>query len=375
MKRLLFFVSVVCVMFSSCADSELEVKLKSVMADAAVRYAASADMVEKSRKAYPCGFADGEYVLAEGELAWSAGYYPGCLWLLAQECQNEELKEYADVLTYRYVQPESLSMYGAATVVNVAHNNGFNTTKNPRYESAVGTVARLLPDINFEAYHTVKKQEGDLDSYQRVSVDCLPAIGCFYNYGWRTNMINHGKELIKHLSREDGAMCEGAVLQCLRKTYVDRFAIYGLGKESAWARGQAWALYGFTMLYRQTEEPEFLAQSKKLADFIIKNLPEDGVPNWDFDAEQQKKDSSAAAIMASAFVELYGLTGDKNYLQVAELQLATLSSEEYLAKADECGGMLLKHGVDNLPQGRLVDASLTYGDYYFIEAIIRYLNR
>ena len=79
--------------------------------------------------------------------------------------------------------------------------------------------------------------------------------------------------------------------------------------------------------------------------------------------------------MASAFVDLYGQTKDERYLQVAEQQLATLSSDEYLAKGDECGGLLLKHGVENYPQNRWVDASLVYGDYYFIEAMIRYLNR
>ena len=376
MKKLLVSIVALSALLTSCVDSELEIKLKEVLSGASQSYGAQALEVEKSRNAYPFAYADGQMTYAQGDDVWASGYFIGSLWLLSQWSEDEALKETADVLTYRYREPEGISLYDLAAVVNVLHMNGYKATQNGRYDEAVGMVAKMISNsMVLNTYRTMVSQPGDLESYHRVSIDRMPTVECFDEVGWGQNNVFHGKALLEYLCREDGSVKEGVVLDKESYEPVKNFAVYGKDSESAWSRGQAWALYGYTMLYRLTEDVEFLDQSKKTADYIIKHLPEDGVPNWDFAAEQQHKDSSAAAIMASAFIDLYGLTEDEAYLQVAERQLATLSSDEYLAKADECGGFLLKHGVENYPQNKMVDASLVYGDYYFIEAIIRYLNR
>jgi uncharacterized protein YyaL (SSP411 family) len=127
------------------------------------------------------------------------------------------------------------------------------------------------------------------------------------------------------------------------------------------------------MMYRMTGEKRYLEQAVKIADYLIPRLPEDAIPNWDYDAEKQFKDSSAGSIMASALIELYGHTQNAEYLAVAERQLRSLSSEAYFAKVGENGNFLLKHGVGHLPGNSEVDVPLSYGDYYFIEAAMRYL--
>ena len=127
------------------------------------------------------------------------------------------------------------------------------------------------------------------------------------------------------------------------------------------------------MMYRTTSDEAYLDQAVKIADYLLPRLPEDAIPNWDYDADEQAKDSSAGAVMASALIELYGFTEDERYIATAERQLRSLCSDYYLAKAGENGNFLLKHGVGHYMAGSEVDVPLSYGDYYFIEAAMRYL--
>ncbi len=154
----------------------------------------------------------------------------------------------------------------------------------------------------------------------------------------------------------------------------------GLSDDSAWARGQAWGLYGFTMMYRETGETAYLKQAEGIAKMLLERLPADGIPVWDFDApEDDVRDSSAGAIMASAFVELASLTKSRSLsgscLAMAEKQLRTLSSPEYLAGPGENGDFLLRHGVGHKPKQSEVDTPLSYGDYYFLEALLRIVKK
>lgn len=163
--------------------------------------------------------------------------------------------------------------------------------------------------------------------------------------------------------------------------------VQGYADESAWSRGQAWALYGYAMMYRETGIKEFLDQAEHIAGMLIGKLPEDGIPYWDFNApgapegfeeapELPVRDASAGAIMASAFIELSTLTSDgkaaAEYLATARKQMMTLGSDEYLAKYGENGFFILKHSVGSFPENREVDVPLSYADYYFLEALIRY---
>jgi len=157
--------------------------------------------------------------------------------------------------------------------------------------------------------------------------------------------------------------------------------VQGFSDDSSWSRGQAWALYSYTMMFRLTGYQNYLLQAGHIADMLLRRLPADGIPYWDFDApveEQTYRDASAAAIMASAFIELSryipGTEAKESYLAMAEKQLRTLASKEYLAEpgTNEC--FILKHSVGALPDKSEVDVPLTYADYYFLEALLRYKN-
>lgn len=153
----------------------------------------------------------------------------------------------------------------------------------------------------------------------------------------------------------------------------------GYSNESAWARGQSWALYGYTMMARETNKPEYLAQAKHIAHFLMNhpNMPTDKVPYWDYDAPDipnAPKDASAAAIMASALIELSQMDSSEEaagYLNFAEQQIRSLSSPEYLAEQGTNCNFILKHSTGDLPGGNEVDVPLSYADYYYVEALMR----
>jgi hypothetical protein len=154
----------------------------------------------------------------------------------------------------------------------------------------------------------------------------------------------------------------------------------GFSDSSAWARGQAWAIYGYTMMFRETGHQHHLEQAKRIARFIMTHprLPEDKIPYWDFDAPDipnAPRDASAAAVMASALIELSGMVDagfGRQCLDLARQQLLSLSSPAYLAKKGENGGFILKHSTGHLPANSEVDVPLNYADYYFLEALLRY---
>jgi hypothetical protein len=154
----------------------------------------------------------------------------------------------------------------------------------------------------------------------------------------------------------------------------------GYADESAWARGQAWGLYGYTVMYRATKNPIYLIQANKIANFILThpNLPTDKVPYWDFNAPNiptALRDASAASITASALLELSGYVNSnlkKTYINSAETMLYSLSNQPYKAITGINGGFLLQHCVGHIPQNTEVDVPLTYADYYFLEAMKRY---
>ena len=152
----------------------------------------------------------------------------------------------------------------------------------------------------------------------------------------------------------------------------------GLSCRTAWSRGQSWGIYGYTMMYRETKDPAYLAFARKIADFAINhpNMPADGIPLWDYGARpDEERDSSAASCMASALLELSQHAGpddSRRYRAFAVRQLLTLSSPAYFSEGDEIGHFLLKHGVGHKPGKSEIDTSLNYGDYYFLEALLRF---
>ena len=158
--------------------------------------------------------------------------------------------------------------------------------------------------------------------------------------------------------------------------------LQGYSDESAWARGQAWGLYGYTVMYRYTKDIKYLDLAQHIAAYIMNhpNKTKDLIPYWDYNAPtipNAPRDASAAAITASALLELSTMVEGnekKSYFSYAETILKNLSSPNYLSKKGENGGFILKHSVGFLKKGVDVDSPINYADYYYLESLVRYLN-
>jgi unsaturated chondroitin disaccharide hydrolase len=189
----------------------------------------------------------------------------------------------------------------------------------------------------------------------------------------------HAEETMEHQFRPDGGNYHVAVYDDVTGQFIKAVTHQGYADQSLWARGQAWAIYGYTMVYRETGDKRFLRFAEKVTDLYLSRLPDDGVPYWDFDAPDipdAPRDASAAAITASGLLELSTLEDDParatRYFEAAEKMLVTLSSPAYRSGA--AAPSFLLHSVGHLPNGSEVDASINYADYYYIEALSRYGN-
>ena len=194
----------------------------------------------------------------------------------------------------------------------------------------------------------------------------------------KTIAMTHANTTMKHHFRDDYTTFHVVDYDPETGAVRHQQTAQGLSDDSAWARGQAWGLYGYTMMAEKTGDPAYLAQAHAIAKMIISYLPEDGVPYWDFNAPNipdALRDASAGAIIASALVKLSQMTTVKRlaetYAAQAERTLRTLASDEYLAPAGTNGNFLLRHSVGSLPGNSEVDVPLTYADYYFLEALLR----
>ena len=188
--------------------------------------------------------------------------------------------------------------------------------------------------------------------------------------------IKHAETTMKHHFRKDFTSFH-VVSYNNDGTVEEQCTHQGKNDASAWARGQAWAVYGYTRCYRESKDKKFLDQAINVANMIMSRVKtEDCIPYWDYDApvtDETPRDASAAAVTASAFLELCSYAPDgKKYSDYAEKILHSLSSESYLAKPGENMGFVLMHSTGSLPNDSEIDTPLNYADYYYLEALVRY---
>ena len=378
MKKLLVAILFVVVgLYIFSPRQQLRVSLKKALDVAVAHEKAQAETLFDRADEMPKTFEKGELVTANIRW-WTSGFFPGSLWLLYEHTGDDKLREYAEHFTARL---ESLKDYRGTHdlgfMVFCSYGNGYRLTGKEAYKDVINQASaslatRFNPTVGaIRSWNTGRKENPELDYI--VIIDNMMNLEMLEWSGYSDIARRHADTTLENHFREDNSSYHVVTYNELTGEVTDKRTAQGLADGSAWARGQVWGLYGYTMMYRVTGLERYLDQAVKIADYVIPHLPEDAIPNWDFDAEQQMKDSSAGSIMASALIELYGLTNNELYLTTAERQLRSLCSEAYLAPAGENGNFILRHGTGHLPAGTEVDVPLTYGDYYFIEAAMRYL--
>jgi len=188
--------------------------------------------------------------------------------------------------------------------------------------------------------------------------------------------VKHANTTLKNQFRDDNSANHVVVYDTINGSVKMKVTHQGYNDESSWARGQSWAIYGFTMAYRYTKDPAYLAQAEATAAFFMEhpNLRKDNIPYWDFNHPNiptVPRDVSAATIMASALYELNGFTKNKTYLNFANKVLDNLQSPDYILNKDIDAPFILDHSTGNGPKDDEMDGPINYADYYFLEALLR----
>ena len=318
---------------------------------------------------------------------WCSGFFSGTLWMLYEATGNETLKKYAENYTIRIEKEQyALDTHDLGFMMNCSFGNGYRITGNENYKKILLQSARSLATRYNENIGVIRSWDNKPKWMYPVIIDNLMNLELLENaYKLSQDSLfdkianSHATITITNHFRPDYSSCHVVDYDTITNKALKMDTHQGYSTTSAWARGQAWGLYGYTMMYRETQNEKYLQQAINIAKFILHhpNLPE--IPYWDFDAPNipdEPRDASAGAIIASALLELSQYVNDdklsKEYQSVASQQLRTLSSDEYLAAPQTNGGFILKHSVGNKPRNSEVDAPLTYADYYYVEALLRY---
>ena len=315
---------------------------------------------------------------------WTMGFWPGILWYAYEASGDAALETaargYTEALDFIARQPAYDHDIGF--IMFPSFGNGFRLTGDPAYKEAVLATAERLAALFNPAVGTILSWPREVPNFgghntimdNMLNLETL--LWAAENGGdpaWKDIAITHADTTMRYNFRPDGTSYHVAVYDAETGAYQYSCTHQGYADDSMWARGQAWGIYGYTMVYRFTREPRFLDFAQKIADVYLARLPEDKVPYWDFcdpEIPNASKDASAAAVVASALLELSTYT-DGKYRADAEAMLRSLY-ETYRAP-EGCDSFLL-HSTGHHPAGKEIDYSIVYADYYFIEALLRLKN-
>jgi unsaturated chondroitin disaccharide hydrolase len=326
--------------------------------------------------------ADGTWETASSTnpVAWTQGFFPGANWYVFELTGDPAAKSRAEQWT-RALEAQKLNRqtHDLGFKMYPSFGHAYRVTGDPYYKSVLQTAAGSLASRFDPALGAVICCDWNPDWQRPTVIDTLMNLELLLwaarnggQQAWRDMAVSHALKTLADMVRADGSTYH-VVDYSTAGAIRFRGTFQGYSDSSTWTRGQAWAIYGFTMVYRYTGDSRMLAAARKVTDFYLARLGNESVPSWDFDAPTQQKDSSAAAAVASALFELSGFVGaaDRDrYSRAATRMLDELASPAYLATETKTAAILL-HGVGHLPAGKAVDAGLTYGDYYFIEALAR----
>ncbi|QBQ39992.1 glucuronyl hydrolase [Sphingobacterium psychroaquaticum] len=373
----------------SLSDSFIQEKLK----DAAQQISTLTAATPPDK--FPKTFENGQQKFSNSSW-WCSGFYPGTLLYLYEGTKNDTLLTLAtDKLKPLAKEQFNKGTHDLGFMLFCSFGNALRLTgDSASYKDILLTGAESLASRYHDRQKAIKSWDWGSWEYAVIIDNMMnlefltQATKISKDKKYKDIAVQHANTTIKNHFRKDYSAYH--VIDYNKETgAVSRKKNHqGAFDESAWSRGQGWALYGYTMMYRETGEKQFLKQAQHIASYILKHpqLPADLVPYWDFDKEKvpatskmyknkDLRDVSAAALYASALLELSQYTTGKEakgYLGAAETLIKNLSGDPYLAKDGENGGYILKHSVGALPLDSEIDVPLTYADYYYVEALIRY---
>lgn len=317
---------------------------------------------------------------------WTSGFFPGELWFLYEYTQNnfwkKKAQQHTDILEKEKMNGSTHDM---GFKVYCSFGNGYRLTQDEHYKEVLLQSARTLATRFKPAAGIIRSWDHSTAKWLcPVIIDNMMNLELLF---WATKeskdstfyriAVDHARTTMKHHFRPDFSSYHVIDYDTITGQVLKKNTHQGFADESAWSRGQAWALYGYTMCYRETRLPEFLEQAQNIEKYLFThpNMPEDLIPYWDFDAPgipDEPRDVSAATVIASALYELslYDLEKGERYRSNADKIIENLT-KHYRATLKKDNGFLLLHSTGTKPTNTEVDVPIVYADYYFIEALMR----
>lgn len=337
----------------------------------------------------PSTFENGEieYVPTDD---WVSGFFAGTLWYMYELTGEEKWAEHAKCHTECLDSIQYLKWHhDVGFMIYDSYGHGLRLKGYEPYKQVIVNTAASLATRFREVPGVIQSWDADRGWQAERGWQCpviidnmmnlellfkateLSGDSTYYNIA-----VRHADRTMQEHFRADYSCYHVVDYDLTTGEVRRRCTAQGCADESVWARGQAWAIYGYTTCYRITGEGKYLDHALKVCDFFFgdSRLPEDKIPYWDFDAPgipDAPRDASTAAIIASALYEIYTYTQESQHKALADELVATLSTEAYRAKPCTNGGFILMHSVGSLPHGSNIDQPLNYADYYFLEALIR----
>ena len=316
---------------------------------------------------------------------WCSGFYPGTLWYVYEYTGNETFKELAlkyqsglEPLRYR-TDDHDVGFQLMCSYGNCLRLTGDQECVPVLLDGARSLASRFDPEVGCTRSWSFGKWSFPVIIDNMMNMELLlKATELGGDDSLKNIAIAHARTTMKNHFREDNSCFHLVDYDPETGAVVGKQTVQGYADNSAWARGQAWAIYAYPMIYRFTKDQEMLDHAVAIAEHLLPRVPDDGIPYWDYDAPDipdDVRDASSAAIMACGLIELSTyVDAEKSarYLAMAEKSLRTLASDEYLAAEGGNYGFLLKHSTGNKNRDQEVDVPLTYADYYFLEALMRW---
>ncbi|WP_447770706.1 glycoside hydrolase family 88 protein [Sphingobacterium faecium] len=384
----------ICTIQGQSRDLKLsKVFIQQNLSDAAQQIKVLANEIPKEK--FPKTFENNKQVFSSSSW-WCSGFYPGTLWYLYEGTQDHELlQKVEEKLPYLEKEKYNKGTHDLGFMLFCSFGNGLRLTGDSvKYKDVLVTGAASLSSRFNETTNTIRSWDHKPWHYpviidNMMNLELLTQVSKMTgNNRYYDLAVAHAETTLKNHFRKDYSSYHVIDYDVNTGKVIEKKTHQGAFDESAWSRGQGWALYGYTMMYRETKKKDFLNQARHIAKYILNhpNLPQDLIPYWDFDkdkiepssnmyAKKDLRDVSAAALYASALLELAQYTAGKEsmlYLTKAETILTNLSKAPYKAEYGKNGGYLLKHSVGAIPLNSEIDVPLTYADYYYVEALIRY---
>lgn len=337
----------------------------------------------------PSTYKDGEVVYVPTD-DWVSGFFAGTLWYMYELTGDEMWAEHAKKHTEILDSIQYLTWHhDVGFMIYDSYGNGLRLKNIPGYEDVCVTTARSLSTRFRPGAGVIQSWNADrgwqaergwtcpviIDNMMNLELlfeaTRLSGDSTFYNIA-----VSHANTTMKNHFRPDYSCYHVIDYDPETGEVLHKQTAQGYADESDWARGQAWALYGYTTCYRYTHDQKYLDQAEKVYNFIFngKNLPEDLIPYWDYDAPNipnEPRDASAAACTASALYELETYAPGKGYKATADKIMESLASPAYRAEVGTNGNFILMHSVGSIPHGAEIDVPLNYADYYFLEGLMR----